>query len=174
MELELHPAVTLLPRSFCTLVAPVEVMVGALNNHINLQRFKTLYICGNYSRILSRMDRNFVDLEIRRAFTAFQLLTILEEARHTLVFVEHDPLLYEDAAEITEYVSLALRDLANQATVVLYAPASDPYLEEMAKTADRVFCLQGPQRTKARPVKQKQAPYKSQTFLKSQTTLEAF
>ena len=99
MELELHPAVILPPRSFCTLIAPVEVLVGALNSHINLQRFKILYICGNFSRVLSRMDRNFVDLEIRRAFTAFQLLTILEEARHTLIFVEHDPTLYEDAEE---------------------------------------------------------------------------
>ena len=101
-------------------------------------------------------------------------MAILEEARYTLIIIEHDPMLYEDAAEIPEYVSLALRDLANRATVVLYAPASDPYLEEMARTADRVFCLQGPQRTRARPTKQKQAPYKSQTSLKSQTTLEAF
>ena len=51
MELELHPAVTLPPRSFCTLIAPVDVLVGALNNRIDLQRFKILYICGNYSRI---------------------------------------------------------------------------------------------------------------------------
>jgi hypothetical protein len=45
------------------------------------------------------MDRNFVELEIRRAFTAFQLLTTLESGRgrYTVVFVEHDPSLYEDA-----------------------------------------------------------------------------
>ena len=102
MELELRPAVTLPPRSFCTLIAPEGVLVGALNSRINLQRFKILYVCGNYSRILSRMDRNFVDLEVRRAFTAFQLLTILKEARHTVVFVEHDLSLYEDAEEIPE------------------------------------------------------------------------
>jgi hypothetical protein len=35
--------------------------------------------------------------EIRRAFAIFQLLTILEEARHTLIIIEHDPLLYENA-----------------------------------------------------------------------------
>jgi hypothetical protein len=168
MELEIHPAVTLAPRSFCTLIAPESVLIWALNSHINLQRFRTLYICGNYSRILSRMDRNFVDLEIRRAFTAFQLLTILEEARHTLVYVEHDPMLYEDAAEIPEYVSLALRELASRATVVLYAPATDIYLEEMAKRADRVFYLQEPERTSARSPKQKLA------LCKSQTTLGAF
>ena len=30
------------------------------------------------------LDRRFQDLEIRRAFTVFQLMTILEEARHSL------------------------------------------------------------------------------------------
>jgi DNA polymerase I len=170
MELELHPAVILPPRSFCTLIAPVEVLVGALNSHINLQRFKTLYICGNFSRVLSRMDRNFVGLEIRRAFTAFQLLTILEEARHTLIFVEHDPTLYEDAEEIPEYISHALRDLANRATVVLYAPSVDPYLEEMARRADRVFYLQGPERSKGKGSAAKLKLAESA----NQTTLEAF
>jgi hypothetical protein len=30
------------------------------------------------------------DLEIRRAFTIFQLMTIQEEARHSLILIEHD------------------------------------------------------------------------------------
>jgi hypothetical protein len=170
MELELHPAVVLPPRSFCTLIAPETMLVGALNSHINLQRFKILYICGNYSRILSRMDRKFVDLEVRRAFTAFQLLTVLEEARHTLIFVEHDPSLYEDAAELPEYISRALRDLANQATVVLYAPSADPHLEEMAKRADRVFYLQGSERPRGKGNASKQKLVESA----NQTTLETF
>jgi hypothetical protein len=36
-------------------------------------------------------------LEVRRAFTVFQLMTILEENHHSFLIVEHDPLLYEDA-----------------------------------------------------------------------------
>jgi hypothetical protein len=56
----------------------------AFNRNLNLQRFKVLYIFGNYSSILSRLDRRFQDLEIRRAFTVFQLMTILEKARHSL------------------------------------------------------------------------------------------
>lgn len=170
MELELHPALTIPPRSFCTLIAPVGVLVGALNSHINMQRFKILYICGNYSRILGRMDRNFVSFEIRRAFTAFQLLTILEEARHTLVFVEHDPSLYEDAEEIPEYISQALRELANRATVVLYAPSPDPHLEVMARTADRVFYLQDPER----PSGKRNASKLKLAESANQTTLAAF
>jgi hypothetical protein len=76
----------------------------ALNRNLDLQRFKVLYICGNYSSVLCRLDRRFQDLEIRRAFTIFQLMTILEEARHSLIIIEHDPLLYEDAQGIVEYV----------------------------------------------------------------------
>jgi len=97
MEIELHPAVSMLPETFNVLVAPVEMLVEALNSHQNPQRYKILYICGNYSRILSRLDRNFTELEIRRAFTSFQLMTILEENHHSFLIVEHDPLLYEDA-----------------------------------------------------------------------------
>jgi DNA polymerase I len=62
----------------------------ALNRNLNLQRFKVLYICGNCSSVLSRLGRKFQDLEIRRAFTAFQLMTILEEARHSLIIIEHE------------------------------------------------------------------------------------
>ena len=65
-----------------------------LNRNLNLQRFKVHYICGNYSSVLSRLDHRFQDLDIRRAFTVFQLMTILEEARHSLIIIEHDPLLY--------------------------------------------------------------------------------
>jgi hypothetical protein len=32
----------------------------------------------------------------RRAFADFHLMTILEEARRSLIVIEHDPLLYED------------------------------------------------------------------------------
>lgn len=88
----------------------------ALNCNLNLQRFKVLYICGNYSSILSRLDRRFQELEIRRAFTVFQLMTILEEAHHSLIIIEHDPLLYENAQEMTEYISQALHDAAKEAT----------------------------------------------------------
>jgi hypothetical protein len=42
------------------------------------------------------LESKLVALEIRRAFIVFQLMTILEEARHTLIIIEHDHLLYED------------------------------------------------------------------------------
>jgi DNA polymerase I len=95
MEIELLPTVTLLPDTFSVLVAPVEMLARALNSHPELQRYKTIFICGNYSRILSQLDRNVTELDVRRAFTVFQLMTILQENHLSFLIVEHDPLLYE-------------------------------------------------------------------------------
>ena len=120
MDFELHPAITLGSRAFHVLVAPVQMLVGALNDHLDLQRFQILYVCGNYSRILSDLDRRFTDLEVRRAFTVFQLMTILEDNRHTLMILEHDPLLYEDAEEMVEYASRAMREAAKSCIVLLF------------------------------------------------------
>jgi hypothetical protein len=92
MEIELHPAVSLLPDTFNVLIAPVELLVDALNNHLELQRYKILFISGNYSRILSRLDRNITSLEVRRGFTVFHLMTILRENHHSFLIVGQDPI----------------------------------------------------------------------------------
>lgn len=141
MEIELHPAVSLLEETFNVLVAPVQMLVCALNSHIDLQRYRTLYIPGNYSRILSRLDRNITELEVRRAFTSFQLMTILDENRHSFLIIEHDPMLYQDAGEMVECIAQHLRQTSREATVLLYAPALDPHLQKMADLADRMFCF---------------------------------
>jgi hypothetical protein len=141
MEIELHPTVSLLPETNSLPVAAVELLAGALNSHLELQRYKILYVCGNYSRILSRMDRNFTELEVRRAFTSFQLMTILEENHHTFLIVEHDPMLYEDAREMVEYLAQALKQTSREATILLYSSALDPHLEKITELVDRVFCF---------------------------------
>ncbi len=115
------------------------MLIQALNKNLNLQRFKVLYVAGNYSGILSNLDRRFHDLEIRRSLTVFQLMTILEEAHHSLIIVEHDPMLYDDAAEIVEYISHALGDASKEAAVLLYSPEVDPFLEDLVRNADRAF-----------------------------------
>jgi DNA polymerase I len=174
MDFELHPLICLGSRTFHVLVAPVQMLVGAMNAHLDMQRFKVLYVCGNYSRILSSLDRGFTSLEIRRAFTAFQLMTILEENHHTLLIIEHDPLLYEDAAEMVEYAARALKEASNNSVVLLYAPASDPHLEEMIKYADRVFCFAEGPRPAARPNAKNGRKTQAQAMAASQTTFEAF
>jgi len=141
MEIELCPAVSLLPETFNVLVAPVELMAGAINSHPELQRYKILFISGNYSRILSRLNRNITKLDVRRAFTSFQLMTILEENHHSFLILEHDPMLYEDAENMVEYVAQHLRQTSREATVLVYSPALDSHLEKMIPLADRVFCF---------------------------------
>lgn len=37
-------------------------------------------------------------------------MTILEVDHHSIIIVEHDPMLYKDAAEMVDYVSHALAD----------------------------------------------------------------
>jgi hypothetical protein len=139
MDFDLLPTVSIRSRSFCALVAPKEMLIKAINSNLNLQRYRVLYICGNYSSILSGLDRRFQDIEIRRAFTVFQLMTILEEARHSLILIEHDPLLYEDASEMIEFVRKAIRGASMDAAVLLYSPGVDAFLEDLTKDADRVF-----------------------------------
>jgi len=169
MEIELHPSISMLPETFNVLIAPVEMLVDALNSHLDLQRYKILYTCGNHSRVLSRLNRNFTELDIRRAFTSFQLMTILEENHHSFLIVEHDPLLYEDATEMVEYVAKTLKQTSRESTIVLYAPALDPSLQTITELADRVFCFYEGQTVSARG--------RTKTEVKmpgAQVTLEAF
>jgi hypothetical protein len=39
---------------------------------------------------------------------------------HAILFVEHDPSLYEDAQEMTEVVSKALREAPKEAAALVY------------------------------------------------------
>jgi DNA polymerase I len=132
-----------------------------------LQRYKILFIGGNYSRILSRLNRNITELEVRRAFTVFQLMTILVENHHSFLIVEHDPLLYEDAGEMVEYLAQALKQTSREATILLYAPALDPHLQKLTELADRVFCIYNEQA----PAKGRKAEAKMPG---AQATLEAY
>ncbi|HVN66307.1 MAG TPA: hypothetical protein VMT31_06815 [Methanomicrobiales archaeon] len=96
MEFELHPSVTLESGTFSVVTAPEELVLRGLNGTPALSRFLFLYVCGNYSRLLSGIRRRSAHFEVRRAFTLFQLLTIIREAHHTVLFLEHDPSLYEE------------------------------------------------------------------------------
>ncbi len=72
-------------------------------------------------------------------------------------------MLYEDAAEMVEYISHALGDAAKEAAVLLYSPETDPFLQDLMRDADRAFFFEERMVSKAHPKTQR-----------SQTTLEAF
>ena len=130
-----------------------------------MQRYKILFISGRSS---NRLNRNFTQLEVRRAFTVFQLMTILEENHHSFLIVEHDPLLYEDAEKrMVEYLAQALKQTSREATILLYAPALDPHLQKLTELAGRVFCIYSEQA----PTKGRKAEAKTPG---AQATLEAY
>ncbi len=144
MELVLHPSVTLRSGTFSAVVAPEDVVLAGINDNPVLSRFLFLFVSGNYSRLLPGINRRTVSIEVRRAFTAFQLLQILRESYHTIVFVEHDPTLYGGAGGVVRQVGEDLRQLGQTSLVVLYTPFPDPAFETLAGLADRVFYLANP------------------------------
>jgi DNA polymerase I len=108
-------------------------------------------------------------MDVRRAFTSFQLMTILEENHHSFLIVEHDPLLYEDVEEMVEYLAQAFRQTSREATILLYAPALDSHLQKLTELADRVFCFY------ERPKAPAKGPAKAEVKMPgSQATLEVF
>jgi len=141
MEIELYPSVEILPGTFNVLIAPEDFAASAIRRLVNPRRFLILYVCGNYSRLLSRLNLREADFEIRRAFTASQLLTILDEAHHSFLFVEHDQNLFAESEEMIECASMTFREVSRESTVVLYAPFLDDSLQSISKKADRLFCF---------------------------------
>lgn len=139
MEFDLHPAVTLRTGTFSAVIAPDDVVLAGLNDNPVLQRFLFLFISGNYSRLLAGINRRSVNIEVRRAFTAFQLLTILRESYHTIIFVEHDQSLYDGDRDVVDAVGRALHDAGQSSLVVLYSPQPDHAFDEIARFAHRVF-----------------------------------
>jgi len=95
-------------------------------------------------------------------------MTILEESHHSLIIIEHDPIIYEDSAEMVEYVSKAMREAAQEATVLLYSAGLDPFIEELARNSDRVFYFEEGPRDSPRLLA------KSNPKIKNQATLDAF
>jgi hypothetical protein len=87
-------------------------------------------------------------------------MTVLEGARHSLIMIEHDPTIYEDAAEMVEYASRALNNAAKEAAVLLYSLGAVPFLECLTRNADRVCYFDEGPRSSLRLV--------AKTFLKAE------
>jgi len=112
-------------------------MISAINSNADLQRFLFLYIGGNYSRILSGINRTSKNFNVQRAFTSHQLFTILREAGHTIVFVEHDPSLFDGAMDMIEPVADALREAGRESLVIIYTPVADRTFSALTRKANR-------------------------------------
>jgi DNA polymerase I len=139
MLIELRKGMTLHPCTFNAVIAPEKVMVSALNNNIDLQRFLFLYVSGNYSRLLSSINRSSKNFEVRRAFTAHQLFTILKEVSHTVVLLEHDPTLFDGAENMLPQIAGMLKDIGRESLVILYTPSIDRSFSVLMRQADHII-----------------------------------
>ncbi len=146
MEFEILPGIKTEPNSFTILIADERIASETIEDHLNSFNLTFLYICGNFSRVLSKIRDRCINFDIRRAFTVFQLLKILEESHQTSIFMEHDPTLYEDHKDLIDYVSLALKDKSHSSTILLYSSSLDPYIGEISLKSDRVILIEGHRR----------------------------
>jgi DNA polymerase I len=139
MLIELRKGMTLHPGTFTAVIAPEKVMISALNSNTDLQRFLFLYVSGNYSRLLTSISRSSKNFDIRRAFTAHQLFTILTEASHTILLLEHDPTLFDGAENMLPQVAGMLKDAGRESLVILYASSVDRSFSVLMRQADRII-----------------------------------
>jgi DNA polymerase I len=137
MLIELRKGMTLHPGTFTAVIAPVKVIGAALTGSADLQRF--LYVSGRYSPLLSCIRESAADVEIHRVFTARQLLALLQEASHTVIFLEHDPAVFDGAEEMIPQVGGILRDISRQSLIVLYAPSVDRSFSLLMRHADQII-----------------------------------
>jgi len=141
MLIELPNGTAIEPGTFTALIAPPAIAIAMINGTTDLRRYLFLYVSGNFSRILTHIDRNAAAFDTRRAFTAHQLVTILNEAEHTVLFVEHDPTLFDGAWNMVAPIAQALEQVGCGATVILYAPSADRSFSLIARNARNVICF---------------------------------
>lgn len=139
MDLRINDRIILQPGRFYAIVAPIEIILAGLNDNPVLGRYTSLLISGNFSRLLDGISRTSGNFEIRRAFTVHQLLTILREDDHSIVIVEHDPTIYDDAGDTKRIVPPTMKDVSRNCIFVLYAPTMDRSFAYLAHTADHLF-----------------------------------
>jgi len=139
MDFEIAPGHIFQQGRLNVFIAPVDRFVSFFNESLNFQRYMTLYVSGNFSRVLSGIDRTATRFEVRRAFTSHQLLTILQENYHTIVIFEYDPMLFEGDARMRDIIAKALVEASHSGIVILYAPKTDWILRQVLKGVNRLF-----------------------------------
>jgi DNA polymerase I len=144
MRIDLQPDILLEPGTFNAVIAPVEVISTLINTCEDLRRYLFLFVCGNFSRVLPAVNRTAPNFEIRRAFTAYQLATILSEASHTVILIEHDPGMFEGARDMIGVIAQTFRQLSCESTILLFTPAPDPVFRSMIRDANRIYYLHPP------------------------------
>jgi len=173
MLVELQHGLALEEGTFNAVVAPEHVVLSMINTNADLQRYLFLFVGGNFSRILSGVHRTATNFDVQRAFTAHQLFTILTEASHSFIFIEHDPTLYDGAREMIAPIAGALLEVSHDAIVILYSPTPDLAFQALIRDANRVYILSVPEELK-RQFAQVHIPRRANLFFpdRKQKTLD--
>jgi hypothetical protein len=147
MDFRLDEHHTLLPGRFNAVVAPVETILASLNDNPVIQRYTTLFVCSNFTRVLNGINRTSGNFSIQRPFTAHQLLTVIRENTSSVVIVEHDPSLYEEAGDTRKWISQSMKDVSRESLFILYSPTLDKHFSYLCAAADRLIIYDYPSTT---------------------------
>ncbi|MBN1168044.1 MAG: hypothetical protein JXA44_13085 [Methanospirillaceae archaeon] len=162
MSVSITPGFTLSEGTFSLFIASGDHLHRALSGILRRQRGRTLYVCGNYPVLLTRFQEYAASFEVRRALTAYQVLTILDEAHHSLLLFEHDPTLYDDITDLPCIIGQKCREYAaTTGTVLLFASQPDRPLNLFEPYAHRVGVYQGEIIPRVKPVKKREARQKT-------------
>lgn len=135
----IHPEISGSSGSFSIIVAPSGILEEALSTLLSRNRKYALYLCGNYPEMLPKFSVHHRNLLIRRALTAYQILTILEEAHESLILFEHDRTWYEDNADLITIIGEFCRKKAEESRkVVLFSIRFDQWLSLIDPYGHRV------------------------------------
>jgi hypothetical protein len=126
------------PNTFSLIIAP-QASFGEALTVLVACKGHILYLCGNYPEILPGLAHHSERFRVRRALTAYQILSILEESSEPLTIFEHDRSLYDDAPDLIRLIGERCRQRASEnGSVVLIATRPDTWLEQLQKSADRI------------------------------------
>jgi hypothetical protein len=139
MDIRLSDRHTLCPGRFYAVAAPVKTMLAGLNNSPALGRYTTLFISGNYSRILDGITRPMNTINIRRPFTVHQLLTVLQESTESIIFCEHDSSMFDDAGGVKRVIPGTMKDVSRDKIFLLYSPVMDKHFAYLAGACDHLI-----------------------------------
>ncbi len=142
MEFELAPQVWVQTGTFAAIIAPEELMLPALTNPA-VGKYLLLYLTGTHSGILPALRVRPGTMDVVQLQSPEALAAAVRKAHHTIVFVEHDPSLYDSPEDVAQ-VARSLKAAAGEALVLLYTKKSDQWFDCFLPEADQVYYFRPP------------------------------
>lgn len=141
MELEWPGDICIPERTMTAIIGPAGILEKGLNSCSDtMRRYSFLYVCSNYSGVLSDLHRTTFNFSVRRGSTSDQVITIINECDSTYLINEHDPSLYADDTKLIPHVISRLKTFArNKGTVVVYSRNLDRFMRALLRASGRAY-----------------------------------